>query len=93
MGRTRLLEVLEHIGPLARPRTLALQLPDGRRMLSQALPAVLAVQLAPLLRDAGPGRRARTKDGIPYVTTAAGLVVEVLAGTIRHATVTVTRPR
>ncbi|WP_306324126.1 MULTISPECIES: DNA ligase [unclassified Streptomyces] len=86
-------EVLGYTGSPARPRALALRLPDGRKVLSQALPAKLAAQLAPLLRESGPGGRARIADGTPYLAVATGPVVEVLAGTTRHATVTVTRLR
>jgi hypothetical protein len=42
---------------------------------------------------AEPGQRARTGDGEAYTTVGGALVVEVLAGTTRHATVSVTRVR
>ncbi|MFD3547365.1 hypothetical protein ACFWUW_17490 [Streptomyces sp. NPDC058655] len=42
-------------------------------------------------RRAGPAAEARTPDGEPYRRTDEGLVVEVAAGTTRHAVVTVVR--
>lgn len=85
-------EVVGYTGPPARPRRVAVLLPDGRRVLSRPLAAPYAAELGQRIREAGPGRRARTPGGEPYTTTAAGMV-EVAAGTSRHATVTVTRVR
>ncbi|WP_245239323.1 DNA ligase [Streptomyces sp. MZ04] len=85
-------DVVGYVGPPSCPHRLAVRLPDGRRVLSQALTASLAAEVARHIADAGPGRRARTDDGEQYTTTA-GLVVEVASGTTRHATVMVTRIR
>lgn len=84
--------VVGYTGPPARPRRVVVLLPDGRRVLSRPLAAPLAAELGLRIRDAGPGRRARSDDGEEYTTTSAGLV-EVGAGTTRHATWTVTRVR
>ncbi|MFD8779197.1 DNA ligase [Streptomyces sp. NPDC059916] len=81
------------VGPVSRPHRVAVRLPDGSRVLSQALTAQVAAEIARHVLNAGPGRRARTSAGEAYVTTSRGLVVEVLAGTTRHAVVTVTRVR
>ncbi|MFD7705737.1 DNA ligase [Streptomyces sp. NPDC059786] len=85
-------EVVGYTGPAARPRALAVRLPDGRIGLSQALTAPLAVAVSAHIAACEPGRRARTH-GEAYTTVGPGLVVEVLAGTTRHAVVTVTRMR
>ncbi|MEU2357706.1 DNA ligase [Streptomyces misionensis] len=84
--------VVGYTGPAARPRRLAVRLPDGRTTLSQALKAPLAAQVALLLASKGPARRAHTIGGDAYSAVDLG-VVEVLAGTTRHAVVTVTRVR
>ncbi|MGW6361306.1 ATP-dependent DNA ligase [Streptomyces sp. NPDC055092] len=86
-------DVVGYVGPASRPHRVAVRLPDGSRVLSQALTAPLAAEIARHVLDAGPGRRARTSAGDAYVTTSQGLVVEVLAGTTRHSVVTVTRVR
>lgn len=86
-------DVVGYVGPAGRPRRAAVLLPDGRRTLSQPLTPPLAAAVAELVAASGPGRRARTDDGEPYTTTGHGLVVEVEAGTTRHATVAVTRVR
>ncbi|MFE3688176.1 DNA ligase [Streptomyces sp. NPDC059095] len=86
-------DVVGYTGAPARPRALAVRLRDGRRALTQRLTAPLAAAAAPHLMAAGPGARARTPGGDTYTSTAPGLVVEVLAGTTRHAVVTVTRIR
>ncbi|WP_309029328.1 ATP-dependent DNA ligase [Streptomyces alfalfae] len=85
-------QVVGYTGPATRPAKVVVELPDGRRMLSRALAAAVSRDLARHLTEAEPGRQARTRDGEPY-TTADGPVVEVEAGTTRHATVTVTRVR
>ncbi|WP_327359613.1 ATP-dependent DNA ligase [Streptomyces sp. NBC_01304] len=85
--------VVGYTGPPARPRAIVVQLPDGRIALSQALTAPVAAQVAAYLMAAGPPGRARTDAGDPYRTAPAGLLVEALAGTTRHAVVTVTRVR
>ncbi|WP_331720044.1 ATP-dependent DNA ligase [Streptomyces sp. NBC_00147] len=86
-------DVVGYTGTPARPKQLAVRLPDGRIALTQTLTTALAAQTAPLLTGAGPPGRARTTAGDSYVTLPAGLVVEVAAGTTRHAVVTVTRVR
>lgn len=86
-------EVVGYVGPAGRPHRVAVLLPDGRRVLSQALTAPVAAEVARLIAESGPGRRARTDDGEAYTTTGGGLVVEVESGTTRHATVAVVRVR
>ncbi|WP_053084757.1 hypothetical protein [Streptomyces viridochromogenes] len=86
-------DVVGYTGSAARPRALAVRLPDGRVALTQALEAPLAAQVAVHFAASGPPRGARTRAGEPYTTASPGLVVEVLAGTTRHAVVTVTRLR
>ncbi|MGW4087046.1 ATP-dependent DNA ligase [Streptomyces sp. NPDC004822] len=86
--------VVGFTGTAARPRHLAVRLPDGRVALSQALTAPLAAHVAELLRGVDVGPRSRTRSGDEYrAVDAQDLVVEVLAGTTRHAVVTVTRVR
>lgn len=86
-------EVVGHTGPGARPRAVVVEFPDGRRALSQALTAPLAAAVSAHVAAAGPGRRARSRAMGSFTTVAPGLTVEVLAGTTRHAVVTVTRVR
>ncbi|WP_282797357.1 DNA ligase [Streptomyces sp. CC224B] len=86
-------EVVGYTGPARQPRALVVRLPDGRRAVSQRLTAALAAQAAAHLQAAGPGQPSRTEDGAPYTSAPGSLVVEVLAGTTRHAVVTVTRVR
>ena len=86
-------DVVGYTGPAARPRRAAVRLPDGRIALSQALTPQLAAQIAEHLTAPGTGRRARTSSGETYTTTSEGFLVEVLAGTTRHAVVTLTRLR
>nr|WP_202121582.1 ATP-dependent DNA ligase [Streptomyces sp. BA2] len=85
-------QVIGYTGNVARPSKVVVELPDGRRMLSRALTAALSRDVARHLADTETGGRARTRDGEAYTTTS-GPVVEVAAGTTRHATVTVTRVR
>ncbi|MFF8656792.1 ATP-dependent DNA ligase [Streptomyces huasconensis] len=85
--------VVGYVGPADRPRRAAVRLPDGRRVLSQALTPLVAAEVARLAAESGPGQRARTDDGEEYTATGAGMVVEVEAGTTRHATVAVLRVR
>lgn len=80
-------------GPAARPRHLAVRLPDGHTALSQALKAPLVAQVAGLVAAKGPAQRAWTDSGDVYSAVELDAVVEVLAGTTRHAVVTVTRLR
>ncbi|GGU44492.1 ATP-dependent DNA ligase [Streptomyces violascens] len=84
-------EVVGYTGPSSRPRALAVRLPDGRRALTQRLTAPLAGAAAARLAAAGSGGRARTDGGDTYTSATTDLTVEVLAGTTRHAVVTVTR--
>ncbi|MDI3408377.1 ATP-dependent DNA ligase [Streptomyces cavernicola] len=86
-------EVVGYTGNATHPRTAVVRLPDGGRAQSQALTAPLSRRLALHIAASGPGRRARTDDGERYTTTGDGLVLEVLAGTTRHAVVTVVRAR
>ncbi|WP_051901050.1 hypothetical protein [Streptomyces aureus] len=83
--------VVGFTGPRSRPRALVVQLPDGRRALSQRLTAPLAAHAAALLPDPGPDRFGSTRDGERYAESGPGLVAEVLAGSTRHRVVTVTR--
>lgn len=86
-------EVVGYVGPAARPRRLALRLPDGRTVLSRAVSAPVAMEVARHAASSEPGMHARTGDGEEYTTIGPGLVAEVEAGTTRHATVSVTRLR
>ncbi|WP_329266735.1 ATP-dependent DNA ligase [Streptomyces sp. NBC_01451] len=85
-------DVVGYTGPATRPRSLAVRLPDGRIALTQALKAPLAAQVAARLATSGPVRTKHT-GGETYSVSDPGVVVEVLAGTTRHAVVTVTRLR
>ncbi|MGA4867171.1 DNA ligase [Streptomyces lavendulocolor] len=85
--------VIGYTGASARPRNLAVRLPDGRTALSQRLGAPLANAAAPALIAAGPGPRGHTTAGDRYTSTTAELEVEVASGTTRHAVVTVLRLR
>ncbi|MPY31313.1 DNA ligase [Streptomyces adustus] len=86
-------EVVGYTGTPMRPRSLAVRLPDGRTSLSQRLSAPLSAQVAVHLVAVLAGGRGRTSAGDAYSAVGSGLVVEVLAGTTRHAVVTVTRIR
>ncbi|MFE5084146.1 hypothetical protein [Streptomyces mirabilis] len=71
------------------PRALAIRLPDGRIALSQRLTTALATLIAPyLVPQSG---RAYTQGGDAYTPVSGEAVVEVVAGTTRHAVVTVVR--
>ncbi|WP_327299896.1 ATP-dependent DNA ligase [Streptomyces sp. NBC_01197] len=85
--------IVGYTGPVSRPTHLVVELPDGRVALTRSLTAALRAQVAPALRDSGPGRAARTRSGERYTTCGRGPVVEVEAGTTRHSTVTATRVR
>ncbi|MFH8610975.1 ATP-dependent DNA ligase [Streptomyces sp. NPDC018029] len=86
-------EAIGYVGPAGRPRRVAVLLPDGRRMLSQALTPPIAVEIVRHIAKSAPGQPLRTDDGETYTTTGGGLVVEVESGTTRHATVAVVRVR
>ncbi|MFI1535526.1 ATP-dependent DNA ligase [Streptomyces anandii] len=85
--------VVGFTGPPLRPRTLAVRLPDGRTALSQRLSAPLAAEVGAHLVASPVSGRGRTDAGEAFTVTGPGVVVEVLAGTTRHAVVTVTRLR
>ncbi|MFF4137516.1 hypothetical protein ACFY1B_39875 [Streptomyces mirabilis] len=78
-------------GTARQPRALAVRLPDGRVALSQRLTTPLATRIAPHLVPQ-PGR-AYTQDGDAYTPVSGEIVVQVVAGTTRHAVVTVVRLR
>jgi ATP-dependent DNA ligase len=80
-------DIVGYTGPATRPRALAVRLPDGRIALTQALKAPLASQVAMHLAASGPPHSTRTRMGEPHTAAAPGLMVEVLAGTTRHAVV------
>ncbi|MFJ9214185.1 histidine kinase [Streptomyces sp. NPDC102264] len=67
------------------PRTLAVQLPDGRVALSQRLTTALASRIGPRLAPQ-PGR-ASTTAGDSYTPAGGNILVEVVAGTTRHPVV------
>ncbi|MEU1449825.1 ATP-dependent DNA ligase [Streptomyces mirabilis] len=78
-------------GTARQPRALAVRLPDGRIALSQRLTTALATRIAPRLVPQP--ERAYTQDGDAYTPVSGEVIVEVVAGTTRHAVVTVVRPR
>ncbi|MFF4392774.1 ATP-dependent DNA ligase [Streptomyces sp. NPDC001552] len=78
-------------GTEARPRHLIVRLPDGRIARFQQLTPPLSAQVALFPRGTGPAAEARTPDGKSCRRASEGLVVEVEAGTTRHAVVTVVR--
>lgn len=85
--------VVGFTGAPMRPRHLAVRLPDGQVALSQRLSVPLAAEIAPRLVVAASGRRLRARGGEAYTAVDTDVVVEVAAGTTRHAVVTVTRVR
>lgn len=85
--------VVGFTGTVERPTHLLVELPDGRRAMSRTLTVGVRVAAARALPGLVQPRTVHTKDGEQYTTVTAGLLVEVLAGTTRHATVTVTRVR
>ncbi|MFJ9690439.1 DNA ligase [Streptomyces bacillaris] len=86
--------VVGFVGPRRWPRRLAL-VPAGedRSRLSVPLDAALAGRLGVLLADAPVTGEQRTGAGEAYTGLVTRLVVEVLAGTGRHGTLTVVRAR
>jgi ATP-dependent DNA ligase len=82
-------DVIGYTGPQTRPRALAVRLANGRTALTQTLSAPLAAQIAQVLVTARPAEHGRADTGEAYTRIPSGLaVVEVLAGTTRHAVVT-----
>ncbi|EGJ73734.1 putative ATP-dependent DNA ligase [Streptomyces sp. Tu6071] len=79
-------------GRPSRPSHLFVLLADGRTVRSQHLPAALAAELGHHLPGHDTGTTHDPDTGPLHLTDAA-LVVEVLAGSTRHATATVTRLR
>ncbi|MFF2518766.1 hypothetical protein [Streptomyces sp. NPDC058086] len=78
-------------GTARQPQALAVQLPDGRIALSQRLTTALSTRIAPrLVPQSG---RAYTQGGDAYTPVSGEIVVEVVAGTTRHAVLTVVRLR
>jgi hypothetical protein len=69
------------------------RLPDGRIALTQMLTPLLTAQVASSLSEAAPAGRASTAAGEVYRSAATDVVVEVAAGTTRHAVVTMIRVR
>jgi ATP-dependent DNA ligase len=86
-------DVVGHTGTRAHPVALALRLSDGRTVLSRRITAPVRAAVAAHLAGTAPAAPIHTDDGARYVPCAPGVVVEVEAGTTRHATVTVTRVR
>ncbi|MFD5342244.1 hypothetical protein ACFWJY_00355 [Streptomyces anulatus] len=86
--------VVGFVGPRRRPRRLAL-LPAGesRPRLSAPLDPVLAARLGALLADDPVEGEHLAAAGETYTALATELVVEVLAGTGRHGTLSVVRAR
>ncbi|MFD7056192.1 DNA ligase [Streptomyces mirabilis] len=83
--------VAGYTGTARQPRALAVRLPDGRIALSQRLTTALATRIAPrLVPQSG---RVYTQGGDAYTPVSGEIVVEVAAGTTRHAVVTVVRLR
>jgi hypothetical protein len=83
--------VVGFTGTVRHPKALAVRLPDGRVSLSQRLTTALSSVVGPrLLPQAG---RGFTEAGDSYTPAVGDVVVEVVAGTTRHAVVTVMRLR
>ncbi|MGW1468478.1 ATP-dependent DNA ligase [Streptomyces sp. NPDC002308] len=85
--------VVGFTGPRARPARLALVLGGGRPRLSGRLGPALSVGIGAALADARVTGPAVASGGEPYIRVDGNLVVEVLAGSGRHGTLTVTRAR
>ncbi|MFE4264469.1 hypothetical protein [Streptomyces sp. NPDC056883] len=81
-------------GTPARPGHLLLELPDGSRVRSQRVRGTLAAQISRAFAAVDLGARGQADDGETYTAyEGLPLLVEILAGTTRHAVVTVTRLR
>ncbi|MFJ2745826.1 hypothetical protein ACIO3O_39910 [Streptomyces sp. NPDC087440] len=85
--------VVGYTGTRAYPVLLAVALPDGQTVLSRRITADVRTGVSTHLAGVEPAASVRTSGGDRYTPCPPGLVVEVLAGTTRHATVTVTRVR
>ncbi|GAX58728.1 ATP-dependent DNA ligase [Streptomyces olivochromogenes] len=83
--------VAGYTGTARQPQALAVRLPNGRIALSQRLTTPLATRIAPHLVPQP--ERAYTQGGDAYTPVSAEIIVEVVAGTTRHAVVTVVRLR
>ncbi|MEU6847461.1 hypothetical protein ABZ930_36935 [Streptomyces sp. NPDC046716] len=83
--------VIGFTGTLALPWHLAMRLPDGHIALTRPLTTNLTAQLTPHLSQVEPSGSAVATAGEPYKTLATQLVVEVAAGTTRHAVVSMIR--
>ncbi|MDX3258482.1 hypothetical protein PV336_04400 [Streptomyces sp. MI02-2A] len=71
-----------------------MRLPDGRIALSQRLTSVLATQIDEQLASSSTIGRSRRIEGEVYqMLSGDGPVVKVLAGSTRHAVLTVVRAR
>ncbi|MFF7631418.1 ATP-dependent DNA ligase [Streptomyces cyaneofuscatus] len=93
--------VVGYVGPRGRPRRVALTRAPGagepgaagvRVRLSGPVAAGLAAQIGRVMAALPDAGRARA-EGEPYVRVDTGVVVEVLAGSGRHGTLTVVRIR
>lgn len=62
-------------------------------VLSRRITALVRAEVVTHLAGTAPAAPVHTDDGQRYTPCAPGLTVEVLAGTTRHATSTVTRVR
>ncbi|MDQ0935271.1 ATP-dependent DNA ligase [Streptomyces turgidiscabies] len=83
--------VVGFTGTARHPKALAVRLPDGGVALSKRLTTALASVIGPrLVRQTG---QAFTSAGDSYTPAVGDVVVEVVAGTTRHAVVTVMRLR
>ncbi|WP_328889130.1 ATP-dependent DNA ligase [Streptomyces sp. NBC_00316] len=86
-------QVVGHTGPRHRPRNLAVVAAGENRVrLTARLTAGLAAHIGQVLADAPEAGAGRADQEI-YTRLDTGLVVEVLAGSGRHGTLTVTRMR
>ncbi|WP_331718331.1 hypothetical protein [Streptomyces sp. NBC_00134] len=83
--------VIGYAGPVARPRTVVVRLPDGVVRFSRPSSAALSAEVAAHVRRTGAGGR-EVLDGAVY-TACVPLAAEVETGTTRHATVSVRRVR
>ncbi|WP_190167857.1 hypothetical protein [Streptomyces microflavus] len=93
MSATADARVVGSVGLRRRPRRLALLLPDtSQPRLSATLPPALAAWLGAALADA-PATGERRAGDETYTALDTELMVEVLAGSGRHGTLTVVRMR